>query len=361
MYNIISILILTEESAHKLDIHYRCLIISSSAKESSLKLDIHHRCLIMSSSAKESALELDTHCEFIPTKIRAIRSKESCWHFLNGGCRYGHNCNSPHFSTIEIDGICYASDLRLFKKFDTKSTISSYVNHSIRKTLSDHDAVAYNGIITWNTLSALGARQKESIMNYGGDWHGYPTGDIMSWDGARYTKIVDHIASGSDFTNSQIMCFQEMNYSIVQLLMNRLGSTHHFNFTESYHNSNTGGLLTIVRKDLYSIEEQINHRDRWIDRKSGSEASKLVGSLVTIRNKNDDSVLKIINVHLDVKSAKDSIPGLITSIVSNNVNYVIGDFNLRAQEINKLLKDTRFRIELISRGVDHICKIVKLV
>ena len=360
MYCINSNSRLTEESVPKLDIRHRCLIISNSAKESSSKLDIRHRCLIMSNLTEISDTKQNIQCEIIHRdKIERFGYKISCRYFLHRGCEKKH-CSFPHFSTIEINGIRYASDLKLLKKFDAHSIISPYVEHQIRKRLSDHDALLSYGIITWNTLSRLGARQKESIMNYGGDWHGYPTGALMPWDYSRFCKIVDHISSDTEFTSSQIMCFQEMDYSIVQLLMSKLGSTHHFSFTENEHNSNAGGLLTIVRKDSYSIEEQVDHRDVWIN-KSGSMASKLVGSLVTIKNINDDSVLKIINVHLDLHSAESSIPGLITSIVLNNVDYVIGDFNLRGQRINELLNDNRFRTELISQhqGVDHICKIIR--
>jgi len=314
--------------------------MSSLTEESASELGIRERCLIMQRD-----------------RIEKFSHRGSCKYFLRGRC--GHqNCRFPHFSTIEIDGILYATDLRFTKKFDTTSVISQYVNHPIRQKLSDHDALQIGDMIIWNTMSRLGTRQKESIMNYGGDWHGFPTGAQMPWDELRFVQIADHITSDEEFTRQPIMCFQEMDYSIVQLLMSRLEETHHFSFTESYTNSNAGGLLTVLRKDSYLIEGQMDHADVWLD-STGTEASKLVGSLVTIRNINNGQLLKILNVHLDLKSAVYSIPELIKSIVSNNIDYVIGDFNLPDSKINELLRHESFRIELTSQGYDHICKIIR--
>ena len=299
-------------------------------------------------------------------KISVLGNKRSCQDFLQTNCKR-NNCRNPHLNIIEINDISYASDLRYFKKFDTTSIISKYVDNPIRMKLSDHDALDNNdNIITWNTMSRLGTRQKESIMNFGGEWNGYPTGALMPWDKLRFTQIAEHITMESDFISKPIMCFQEMDYSIVQLLRDKLAETHYLSFTESDNNSNTGGFLTIIRKDSYSIEEQTDHQDKWIGA-NGKKCSKLVGSLITIKKikkvksikkiKND--VLKILNVHLDLKSASDSFPYLIESIVSNKIDFVIGDFNLPQPKINELLKHESFTIELISNGYDHICKIIR--
>jgi hypothetical protein len=74
-----------------------------------------------------------------------------------------------------------------------------------------------------------------------------------------------------------------MDYSIVQLLRDKLAETHYLRFTESDQNSNTGGFLIIIRKDSYSIEEQTDHQDKWIGA-NGKKCSKLVGSLITIKS-----------------------------------------------------------------------------
>jgi hypothetical protein len=291
-------------------------------------------------------------------KISVLGIKRSCQDFLTNNCKR-NNCRNPHLNIIEINDVSYASDLRYFKKFDTTSIISKYVHHRIRQRLSDHDALNNNdNMITWNTMSRLGSRQKESIMNFGGEWNGYPTGTLMPWDELRFIQIAEHISGDLEFKGKPIMCFQEMDYSIVELLRDKLAETHYLNFTESDQNSNTGGLLMIVRKDSYSIEEQTDHRDKWLD-KDNIECSKLVGSLITIKNINDSNVQKILNVHLDLKSAEYSIPFLIESIVSNKIDFVIGDFNLHQARINELLKHESFTIELISEGYDHICKIIR--
>ena len=305
----------------------------------------------------KSKLDTNEYCK-TRDKISILGNKRSCQDFLQTNCKR-NNCRNPHLNIIEINDVSYASDLRFFKKFDTTSIISKYVHHPIRMKLSDHDALDNkDNIITWNTMSRLGARQKESIMNFGGEWNGYPTGTLMPWDELRFIQIAEHIATESDFISKPIMCFQEMDYSIVELLRNKLVETHYLSFTESDHNSNTGGLLMIVRKDSYSIEEQTDHQDEWIDA-NGKKCSKLVGSLITIKSINDSNVQKILNVHLDLKSAEYSIPFLIESIVSNKIDFVIGDFNLPQPRINELLKHESFTIELISEGYDHICKIIR--